>query len=338
MKLFLVSISVLLFSFSVSAQNKAFARFSADFVKGYNVLNLPQLELSYAAGLQHIQSADNVRKQEGFFTRIKKQLASYNAAQLSDAQKIDYKLIQYETELNLERIALERQWLANKPAQISTGDIITIANGKAWYAYLLKRWVADDVTPDQIYQFGLGEVKRVQGHIEDVCKRTGLSEREFYTHLKDSSFFTSDPKEIQQAFEHTKNVVYANLNKLFSDTDIPPLKIVRGENSQLAQTPGYYNDNTFCYNLFDKPYCKRQYDWLFIHEGVPGHHYQSALAAKARVSDVQQLFFIPALPRAGALMRKNWANNLVHTKLLTTSWANGNGISCDLSGCRWMWD
>src|SRR3569833_1090591 len=107
MKLFLVSISVLLFSFSVSAQNKAFARFSADFVKGYNVLNLPQLELSYAAGLQHIQSADNVRKQEGFFTRIKKQLASYNAALLSDAQKIDYKLIQYETELNLERIALE---------------------------------------------------------------------------------------------------------------------------------------------------------------------------------------------------------------------------------------
>src|SRR3569833_1353764 len=125
MKLFLVSISVLLFSLSVSAQNKAFARFSAAFVKGYYVLNLPQLELSYASGLQHIQSADNVRKLEGYFTRIKKLLASYYAAQLSDALKIDFNMFLYETELNLELIALELQWLANKPAQISTCDIIT---------------------------------------------------------------------------------------------------------------------------------------------------------------------------------------------------------------------
>ncbi|MBS1532049.1 MAG: DUF885 domain-containing protein [Bacteroidetes bacterium] len=291
MKIIFLSLGIVALAFSAQAQPQKFDAFSADFVKGYNALNLSQLELSYVGGLQHIQSADSVQKQFEFFSRIKSQLALCKEKDLTPTQKTDYELIKYETSLNLERIALEQQWLKEKPGQVPTGGIITVPNGKAWYVYLLKRWVSDDVTPDQIYQFGLGEVKRVQGHIEDVRKRTGLSENDFYAHLKDSSFFTSKPEEVQRAFEHTRSVVLANLYKLFSDTVVPALKIERGESKQLAQTPGYYNDNAFYYNLFDKPYCKRQYDWLFIHEGVPGHHYQASIAAKIKVSDVQQLFF-----------------------------------------------
>ncbi|HWD90416.1 MAG TPA: DUF885 domain-containing protein [Mucilaginibacter sp.] len=291
MKTIFLSLGIALITFSAPGQQRKFDDFSVEFVKGYKALNLPQLELSYASGFKHIQSADSVQKQMDFFGKIKGRLASYKENELAASQKIDYELIKYETSLSLERIALEQRCLKEKPAQISAGGIITVPNGKAWYAYLLKRWVGDDVTPDQIYQFGLGEVKRVQRHIEDVRKRTGLSEDEFYKHLNDASFFTSDSEEVQHAFEHTKSVVYANLHKLFSDTAIPPLKIERGESKQLAQTPGYYNDSTFYYNLFDKPYCKRQYDWLFIHEGVPGHHYQSSIAAKTKILDVQQLFF-----------------------------------------------
>lgn len=291
MKIIFLALGISLVSFAATAQHQQFAQFSADFVSGYKALKLPGLDLSYVSGFQHIQSADSVQKQLEFFTKVKSQLENYRESGLTSSQKTDYELIKYETGLNLERIALEQEWNKDKPNTISNSGIITVPNGKAWYAYLLKRWVSDDVTPDQIYQFGLGEVKRVQGHIEAVRKETGLSEDEFYKHLNDSSFFTSDPQEVQRSFEHTKAVVYSNLHKLFSDTVIPPLKIVRGESKQLAQTPGYYDGNTFYYNLFDKPYCKRQYDWLFIHEGVPGHHYQMSLAVKAKVSDVQQLFF-----------------------------------------------
>jgi uncharacterized protein (DUF885 family) len=278
-------------SVAASAQEKNFGQFSADFVTGYQALHIPALELSYVSGLQHIQSADSVQKQLGFFSSVKQQLSAYKESELSPSQKTDYKLIKYETGLNLERIALEQQWLRNPPGAIPAGGIFTVPNGKAWYAYLLKRWVSDQVTPDQVYEFGLLEVKRVQGHIEAVRKQTGLSEDAFYRHLDDPSFFTSDPEEVQRSFEHTKAVVYSNLYKLFSDTTVPPLKIEKGETKQLAQTPGYYNNNTFYYNLFDKPYNKRQYDWLFIHEGVPGHHYQGSIAAKTKVSAVQRLFF-----------------------------------------------
>ncbi|HEY4196573.1 MAG TPA: DUF885 domain-containing protein, partial [Mucilaginibacter sp.] len=254
-------------------------------------LHLPDLELSYVSGLQHIASTDSVKRQQDFFKSIKSQLPSYKIEELTPAQKLDYGLISYETDLNLQRIALEQQWLKDRPAEISDGGIITIPNGKAWYAYLLKRWINDEVTPDQIYQFGLKEVERVKGRIEDIRKQTGLSEDEFYKHLNDPSFFIADSNEVQRSFERTKAIIYSNLPKLFNTTKIAPLKIQKGESRQLAQTPGFYNNNTFYYNLFDKPYNKRQIDWLFIHEGVPGHHYQSSIIADTKVSDVQQLFF-----------------------------------------------
>ena len=292
MRLLLFSVcAFIITSLTASAQQKNFAQFSWDFVAGYDSLYLPGLELSYVSGLQHIRSANSVQKQLAFFTSVKSQLSTYKKNELPDSQKTDYELIRYETELNLERITLEQQWLANPPLQISENGIFTVPNGKAWYAYLLKRWVGDDITPDQIYAFGLDEVKRVQAHIEAVIRQTGMSENAFYQYLNDSSFFISDPDEVQRSFDHVKTVVYGNLHKFFSDTIVPPLKIQRGESKQLAQTPGYYNDNTFYYNLFDKPYNKRNIGWLFIHEAIPGHHYQLSIAAKAKVSAVQQLFF-----------------------------------------------
>ncbi len=191
----------------------------------------------------------------------------------------------------MQRIVLELQWVKDRPTKIPDGGIINVPNGKAWYAYLLKRWVNDEVTPDQIYQFGLAEVERVKSHIEDIRRQTGLSEDDFYRHLNDPSFFITDSNEVQRSFDRTKAIIYSNLPKLFNTTKIAPLKIQKGESRQLAQTPGYYDGGTFYYNLFDKPYNKRQFDWLFIHEGVPGHHYQSSIIAGTKVSDVQKLFY-----------------------------------------------
>jgi len=291
MKVFFVAVGTLILSLTIADAQQKFDQFSDKFVSGYKSLHMPDLELSYVSGLQHIGSAESVQKQEEFFKSMKSQLTSFKVDELTPAQQTDYRLIIYETGLNVERISLEQEWLKNKPATIPTGGIITIPNGKAWYAYLLKRWVNDEVTPDQIYKFGLGEVERVKSHIEAVRKETGLTEDEFYKHLNDPSFFVNDPAEVHRDFEHTKAVVYSNLPRLFSMTKIPALKIERGESKQLAQTPGYYDSNTFYYNLFDKPYNKRQVDWLFIHEAVPGHHYQSSIIAQTKVSDVQNLFF-----------------------------------------------
>lgn len=291
MKKYLFGLCSLLLSFTAVKGQQKFGDFSKDFIKGYQALHMPDLELSYVNGLEHIGTAESIKKQEDFFKAITSQLSAFTLNELTSEQQTDYQLIGYETRLNLERIALEQKWIQNKPDTISKKGIFTVPNGKAWYAYLLKRWVGDQVTPDQIFQFGLGEVKRVKSHIEAVRKETGLTQDEFYRHLNDPSFFISDPNIVQQSFEHTREIIYANLHKLFSHTQIAELTIKRGESNQLAQTPGYYDSNTFYYNLFDKPYNKRQVDWLFIHEAVPGHHYQSSIISQTKVSDVQNLFF-----------------------------------------------
>jgi len=291
MKFILVTICMITLSLFAYGQQQKFDSFCDKFVSGYKALQLPQMELSYVSGMEHIGSAEAVQKQLNFFSSVNAGLSVYKTGQLTPQQKTDYNLIGYECRLNLERLALEQGWLKNKPAKISTGGIITIPNGKAWYAYLLKRWVSADVSPDEIYQFGLTEVKRVQQHMEAIRLETRLSEEAFYKHLNDSQFFISDPKIVQQSFEHDRVIIYGNLPKLFNSVKIPALKIEKGESRQLAQTPGYYDNNTFYYNLFDKPYNKRQVDWLFIHEAVPGHHYQVSIEAQTKTSAVQQLFY-----------------------------------------------
>jgi uncharacterized protein (DUF885 family) len=291
MKFILITTGMIMLSVLSYAQQQTFDNFCNRFISGYKALQLPQIELSYVTGLEHIGSAENVQKQLDFFKTMNAGLNAYKTEQLTPSHRTDYNLISYECSLNLERLALEQIWLKNKPEKISTAGIITIPNGKAWYAYLLKRWVGADVSPDEIYQFGLTEVKRVQQHIENIRLQTGLSEDAFYKHLNDSLFFVSDPQIVQESFEHDKAVIYSNLTRLFNSVNIPILKIEKGESKQLAQTPGYYDNNTFYYNLFDKPYNKRQVDWLFIHEAVPGHHYQVSIEAQTKTSAVQQLFY-----------------------------------------------
>lgn len=268
-----------------------FGAFTRQFVADYKALHIRSLDLSYETGLQNIGSPASIRKEVEFFQSIREKLSAFKAADLTGRQRLDYELIDYECGLNLERLALEAKWAQNRPAATPANGIYNIPDGKAWYLYLLKRWLSADVTPDSIFQFGLSEITRVKTHIEAIRAQTGMSEADFYKHLNDPSFFTSDQGAIQEAFERMAVAVNANLHKVFEDYHIPALQITQGTDRTLAQAPGYYNDDIFYYNLFDKPYNKRQFGWLFIHEGIPGHHFQMSISNRLDISPVQQLFF-----------------------------------------------
>jgi uncharacterized protein (DUF885 family) len=295
MKIKSVCLFVSLLCLSGFKPQSNFNQFAGKFVAGYKALKIPQLDLSYVTMLKQIKSAEEIKKQTDFFASIKSEQGKIKTTGLTASQKQDYELIAYETDLNVERLALEKQWAANRPKEISAAGLHTISNGKAWYAYFLKTWLSAEVTPDEIYKFGLSEVERVKGHIETIRKQSGLSEDAFYKHLNAKEFFIADPKEVQKQFEHTKDIVYSSLGNAFSPRKIPALKIEQGANAAMAQTPGYYNNNVFYYNLFGKPYNKRQVDWLFLHEAVPGHHYKSSINSDVKQSAVQQLFYFLGL-------------------------------------------
>jgi uncharacterized protein (DUF885 family) len=266
-----------------------FNAFCNAFVKEYRAFDLPPLVLSYVDNLKRIKAAGSIQQQTIFFESIKKDIEQFNPAILTAAQQDDYYLIQYETNLNIERLALEKQWNAPDGGVPTTG-LYTIPNGKKWYAYFLKKWVAADVTPDMIYNFGLDAIEYVKQQQGAIQKATGLDETSFYKHLNDDSFFINDQQQAKQAFEKTKAIVIKNMPRVFNVRPFADISIIKGADENLAQTPGYYSNNTFYFNYFDKPYNKRQVDWLFIHEAVPGHHYQLSIESQANRSAVQQLF------------------------------------------------
>ncbi len=281
-----------LFCWQVSlSQNTSFNELRTNFVKEYNALELPYLQINYIQNLKSIKSPKEVKDQEAFFISFQKLLKGITFDDLDEYQQLDFYLMAYEIELNLERISLEKQWDYDTKLDDSK-SIYSIENGKNWYAYLLKRWVNADVSPDDMYNFGLQEIEKVKAVMKALQVESKLSEEAFSSHLNDSSFFFNDVKDIQLAFENTKREVAIKSKDMFPFIkQIPDVKIALGSNGSLSQAPAYYNDNIFYYNYFDKPYNKRQFDWIYIHEGIPGHHYQINLNSIIKRTEIQQLFW-----------------------------------------------
>jgi uncharacterized protein (DUF885 family) len=277
-----------------------FNDFRNSFVKGYSSLNIPQLQLSYAANFQNIQSLAGIEQQTHFFQEVQAAIRNYKKEGLTKEQNNDLDLIGFETNLHLERLSLERDWRRKKPVVIPINDFHNIPDDSAWYVYYLKRWLGADVNPDELYLNGIVEIESVQKHINDIRLQTGMDSSTFYHHLNEDSFFLTSQTQVQKAFENTKSIIQKNLSNIFSVTNIPDVEIKRGTNKELVQTPGYYSDNTFYYNYWDSPYNKRQVDWLFIHEAVPGHHYQTCIASQSKRSDLEQLFWYPGFSEGWA--------------------------------------
>ncbi len=188
--------------------------FSIQFVDGIKKLEIPRLHLSYLENLQEIHSHEEVKKQISFFNKIIANLKRFDAEKLSDVDRIDYDIITYETRLNIERLNLEQQWNAEGIYNIPLTGLSTLYQGKQWYQYYLKRWVAADVSPEYIFKLGLGEVKRVNYEINRIRKGLNLDSVSFYHKLSDEAFFLRDPSSVQLAYEKVKDTGLKNLNKV----------------------------------------------------------------------------------------------------------------------------
>jgi len=269
----------------------SFDTFTHSFVNGYHALPIPGLAPGYIDDLHEIEPKDTIKKEIVFFNSIKDQLRQYKLSTLSAAQQQDYLQIKFETTMNLERLELETKWLTYSPATVPDDNIAAIPDGKAWYAYLLKRWLGADVTPDEIFKFGLNEVDDANTHINLIRRQTGLDSVAFYRKINSAEFLINDPEIIQERFEQTRKNIDSRLNVLFYPHQIPVVKIKQGPKELVVHTPGFYTDGTFYYNLSGKPYNSRQFGWLFLHEAIPGHHYQTSINEKEPHSNVQDLFF-----------------------------------------------
>jgi uncharacterized protein (DUF885 family) len=183
---------------------------------------------------------------------------------------------------------LTNTYLPAARESIATGDL---PNGKAWYGYLARSYTTTNLTPEQIHQIGLSEVKRIRGEMDALIASTGFkgSFEEFTRFLRtDPRFFYDKPEDLLTGYRDIAKRIDPELIKLFGKLPRLPYGVIAvpayAEKSQTtayyedgslaAGRPGYFNANT--YDLKSRP--KWEMEALTAHEAVPGHHLQLSLA------------------------------------------------------------
>jgi uncharacterized protein (DUF885 family) len=166
-----------------------------------------------------------------------------------------------------------------------------LPDGQAWYAYNVKEITTTDLTPQQIHELGLSEVKRIRAEMDKVIASSGFkgSFEEFLTFLRtDPQFFYDKPEDLVTGYRDVAKRVDPELVRLFGRLPRMPYGVrpipAYAEKSQTtayyeegnsdAGRPGYYSVNT--YDLKSRP--KWEMEALTLHESVPGHHLQISLA------------------------------------------------------------
>ena len=203
-------------------------------------------------------------------------------------------------------IKKQRDFIANEylPATRDTVGLDSLPDGKAWYAFNAKQSTTTAQTPEQIHEIGLKEVARIHAEIQTVMTEVGFkgSLQEFFTFMqKDKQFeFKSEP-ELLEHYRGLEAKINANVPKLFSLTpkagfEIRPIEAFRAKSAAGGEYMQPSEDGSrpgiFYVNTYDLP-TRKTWDAedLFLHEAIPGHHFQLALQ--------QELKGVPAFRRFG---------------------------------------
>lgn len=166
-----------------------------------------------------------------------------------------------------------------------------LPNGKAWYAYNVRERTTTSMSPSEIHQLGLSEVKRIRAEMDKVIVQTGFkgSFDEFLTFLrKDPQFYYTSAEDLLRGYRDIAKRIDPELAKLFGKLPRLPYGVIPipgyAEKSQTTAyyqggapevgRPGYFFANTYALNT--RP--KWEMEALTLHEAVPGHHLQIALA------------------------------------------------------------
>jgi len=166
-----------------------------------------------------------------------------------------------------------------------------LPDGAAAYAYHIRWETTVNLTPLRIHELGLAEVKRIHGEMDKVIQSAGFkgSFHEFTEFLRtDPRFYYDKPEDLVNGYRIIAKKIDPGLALEFGklprlpygvkpvpDYDAPSQTTGYYEpGSPEAHRPGYFNVNT--YKLEARP--KWEMEALSLHESVPGHHLQFALA------------------------------------------------------------
>ena len=170
-----------------------------------------------------------------------------------------------------------------------TFGLASLPNGNAWYAQFVKTRTTTDLTPEQIFQMGLDEIRRIKKEMERMRSESGFAGNleEFSRRLAKNAapgFTTRD--DLIRGYETMRHKVMPRLTKLFGHLPKATFEIRTVEEFRERSSPSQYQaaspDGTrpgiFYVNASRiEVNGRRASEPLFLHEAVPGHHFQISI-------------------------------------------------------------
>jgi len=172
----------------------------------------------------------------------------------------------------------------------TSSGIRAIPNGEAYYKFAIKKYTTTDLTADEIHEIGLSEVSRILSEMEKVKSEVNFEGDliSFFDFIRDNKKLMpyTKPEQIINNFKAIHKRMMPKINKLFENKPKTSFIIKRTEAFREASASAEYNQGsldgtrpgTFYvpipdatkYNVFGD-------ESLFLHEAIPGHHYQISL-------------------------------------------------------------
>ncbi|MCC7244480.1 MAG: DUF885 domain-containing protein [Saprospiraceae bacterium] len=201
------------------------------------------------------------------------------------------------------------------PASRASSGISEVPRGREYYAHQIKTYTTTTMSADEVFALGEKEVARLSSEMEKVKAQVGYTGdlKSFFDYVrkkKELMPFTK-PEQVIDNFNQIHEKMKPQLAKLFDLTPKTPFQVKRTEAFREATASAEYvqgsldgsRPGTFYvpipnvreYNLYSD-------EDLFLHEAIPGHHYQVSLQQEnAELPDFRRTLWYSAFGEGWAL-------------------------------------
>ena len=176
------------------------------------------------------------------------------------------------------------------PNSRSTSGFVDLPHGKETYEYLIRLHTTLNLSADQIHELGKNEVKRILREMEAAKNKIGFKGdiKAFFEYIRNSpeQMPFKKPEEVIDNFNSIKEKINGKLNEVFELSPKANFIVRRTEAFREAAASAEYVPGTKDAKrpgIFYIPipeiskYNKFSDEALFLHEAIPGHHYQLSL-------------------------------------------------------------
>lgn len=209
-------------------------------------------------------------------------------------------------------------------AGLAKSGVDATPNGKAYYDHAIKNYTTTTMTAKQIHDLGLKEVARISAEMEKVKQQVGIKGtlKEFFDYVRTNKDLMpyKTPQEIIDNFNAIHDKMKPQLEKLFGNKPKTGFVVKQTEKFREASASAEYQQGSLDgtrpgvfytpipdatkYNVFSD-------EALFLHEAIPGHHYQISLTQENQdLPDFRKTLWYSAYGEGWALYTENLGKEL----------------------------